>query len=196
MRLPFGEILLRTKGGPFIEEKAFDLSIFKKTQALQKKYRITYDPESPLDTTGDLADRVYQAGRELFLDLGTYCTTTRRTVRVTEPELQAEMDACPSEVELGQGDNRVLMAHRDVEGIQDPIVIAGIQTAPFSDEEMMFTIYKGCALDRCVDGIWGESCWISTANTRSSPMRPLRSISTEKPLKSSGGPSRPRADPV
>ena len=36
MRLPFGEILLRTKEGPFIEEKAFDLSIFKKTQELQK----------------------------------------------------------------------------------------------------------------------------------------------------------------
>jgi len=45
--------------------------------------------------------------------------------------------------------------HRNVEGDQEPIVIAGIQTIPFSDEEMMFKITQGCAMDRCVDGIWG-----------------------------------------
>jgi len=155
MRLPFGEILLRTKEGPFIEEKAFDLSIFKKTQTLQKKYSIKYDPGEPIDLKGDLADRVYQAGVELYLDIGTYCPNTRRTVKVTQQELLSEIDACPREIELGQGDDRVKMAHRDVEGDQEAIVIAGIQTAPFSDEEMMFKIYKGCATDRCVDGIWG-----------------------------------------
>jgi methylamine--corrinoid protein Co-methyltransferase len=72
MRLSLWEILLRTKQGPIVEEKQFDLSIFKKVQELQKKYDIRYDPEKPLDVDGDLADRVYQAGIELFLDLGTY----------------------------------------------------------------------------------------------------------------------------
>ena len=138
-----------------MEEKQFDLSIFKKTQELQKKYGIRYDPEKPVDTEGDLADRVYQAGLELFLDIGTYCTTTRRVIKVTEQELRSEIDACPGEVELGQGDDRVRMVHRDVEGDQEPVVIAGVQTAPFSDEEMMFKISKGCAMDPCIDGIWG-----------------------------------------
>ncbi len=155
MRVPFEEILLRTKEGPIIEEKSFDMSLFKKTQALQKKYDITYDPEKPLDTTGALADRVYEAGAELFLDLGTYCTTTRRAVKISETELTAEIEACPVAIELGQGEDRVRMVHRDVEGTQEAVVVAGIQTAPFSNEEMMYTIYKGCAMDRCVDGIWG-----------------------------------------
>ncbi|MBN2128327.1 MAG: monomethylamine:corrinoid methyltransferase, partial [Sedimentisphaerales bacterium] len=70
-------------------------------------------------------------------------------------ELDEEMAAAPDSIELGQGQDRVTMAHRDVEGSQDAIVVAGNQTAPFSDEEMMHTIYKGCAMDRCVDGIWG-----------------------------------------
>lgn len=155
MTVPFWEILKRSKQGPIIEEKQFDLSIFKKTQELQKKYGIKYDPEKPLDVEGDLADRVYHAGLELFLEIGTYCTTTKRVIRVTGEELKSEIEACPETISLGQGKDRVEMKHRDVEGNQEPIVVAGIQTAPFSDEEMMFKISEGCAMDRCIDGIWG-----------------------------------------
>lgn len=155
MRLSLWEILLRTKEGPIIEEKQFDLSIFKKVQALQQKYDIKYDSEKPLDVDGNLADRVFQAGIEFFLDIGTYCTTTRRVIKLTEPELQAEIASCPDELELGEGTDKVKMLHRDVEGNQEPIVVAGIQTTPFSDDEMMFRITKGCAMDRCIDGIWG-----------------------------------------
>jgi methylamine--corrinoid protein Co-methyltransferase len=155
MRVPLWEILSRSKEGPIVEEKQFDLSIFKKTQELQKKYDIKYDPEKPVDTNGDLADRVYQAGVELFLYIGTYCSTTKRIIKVTEKELRSEIDSLPPEVVLGQGEDRVKMVHRDVEGNQEPIVIAGVQTAPFSDEEMMFKILMGCAMNRCIDGIWG-----------------------------------------
>jgi len=155
MRLSLWEILLRTKEGPIIEEKQFDLSIFKKIQELQQKYDIKYDPEKPLDVDGDLADRVFQAGVAFFLNIGTYCITTRRVIKLTEPELQTEIASCPDELELGQGTDKVKMLHRDVEGNQEPVVVAGIQTAPFSDEEMMFKITKGCAMDYCIDGIWG-----------------------------------------
>ena len=81
--------------------------------------------------------------------------TTKRVISVTEKELISEIESCPPVVSLGQGEDRVEMRHRDVEGSQEPIVVAGIQTAPFSNEEMMFKISKGCAMDRCVDGIWG-----------------------------------------
>jgi len=155
MKTSFQEIVLRSKEGPIVEEKEFDLSLFKITQELQKKFHITYDPEHPVDTTGEMADRVFQAGIELFLNLGTYCTTTRRVIKVSENELSADLAACPESIELGQGEDRVRMVHRDVEGTQEPVVVAGIQTAPFSNEEMMYKIYKGCAMDRCVEGIWG-----------------------------------------
>jgi methylamine--corrinoid protein Co-methyltransferase len=151
----FHEILLRSKEGPLVEEKEFDMSLFKKTQELQKKYDIRYDPEKPLDLDGTTADRLFQAGVELYLDQGTYCSTTHRVIRVSEEELFDAIAACPEEIELGEGDDRVRMVHREVEGDQPPIVVAGIQTTPFSDEQMMFTIYQGCAGDACVDGIWG-----------------------------------------
>lgn len=155
MMTSFHEILLRSKEGPLVEEKEFDMSLFNKTQELQKKYDIRYDPEKPLDLDGTTADRLFQAGVELYLDQGTYCSTTHRVIRVSEEELFDAIAACPEEIELGEGDDRVRMVHREVEGDQPTIVVAGIQTTPFSDEQMMFTIYQGCAGDRCVDGIWG-----------------------------------------
>jgi methylamine---corrinoid protein Co-methyltransferase len=155
MTLPFWEILNRSKEGPIVEEKQFDLALFKKTQELQKKHGIKYEPAKPLDLEGHLADRIYQAGVELFLDLGTFCTTTKRVIKITEKELMAEIRSRPEAVAMGQGQDRVQMVHREVEGEQEPIVIAGIQTAPFSNEEMMFKISRGCAQDRCVDGLWG-----------------------------------------
>jgi methylamine--corrinoid protein Co-methyltransferase len=49
-----------------------------------------------------------------------------------------------------------VMAHRGVEDHEtEPIVCAGIQTAPYSDEETQLLVYELCARDRCVDGIWG-----------------------------------------
>ena len=155
MPLSLPEILRRSKDGPIIEEKDFDMSIFKKTQELQKKYQIKYDPENPLDIDGDLADRVFQAGVELFLSVGTYCIPPKRVIRITEDELKAEIERCPDKIILGQGKDQVAMQHRKPESEIEPIVIAGLQTLPYSDEEMMFKIYKLCAEDRCVDGIWG-----------------------------------------
>jgi len=155
MALSLWEILIRSKGGPIIEEKQYDLALFKKTQELQKKYGIKYDPNKPVDVEGAMADQIYWAGTELFLELGTYCTTTKRVIKVSEKELKEEIRSRPEALELGQGRDRVKMGYREVEGRQEPIVIAGIQTIPFSDEEMMFKISKGCAMDRCVDGIWG-----------------------------------------
>lgn len=155
MGLTLSEILLRSKEGPIVEEKQFDLSIFKKTQELKKKYEITYNPDKILDLTGSIADRVFQAGRELFIDIGAYCTTTRRAIKLTEKELDDSVADSPAEIELGEGKDKVKMVHRSVEGTEDPLVIAGLQTTPFSDEKMMFTIYRLCAEDRCVDGIWG-----------------------------------------
>ena len=155
MGLTLFDILQRSKKGPIIEEKQFDMSIFKKTQDLQKKYNIKYDPENPLDKTGEMADRVYQAGRELFLDIGAYSTTTRRAIKVTEKELDDEIAACPRSnsngAGSGQGQDGSSFCGRD----EYPVVIAGIQTTPYSDETMMHTIYRLCAEERSVDGIWG-----------------------------------------
>ena len=142
--LLFHEILLRSKQGPLVEEKEFDMSLFRKTQELQKKYDLHYDPEKPLDLDGTMADRLFQAGVRAVPrpgDLLQHHPSGHQGQRSRSSSTAIE--ACPEAMELGEGADRVRMVHREVEGDQEPVVVAGIQTAPFSDEEMMFTIYRG-----------------------------------------------------
>lgn len=136
-------------------EQDFDMSLFKAAEKLRKEMDIRYDPQNPVPQDDALADRVFQAGLALYLETGTYCVDTGRVVRFTKQEIEAAIAAAPTRVVLGQGADAVELVHRDVEGRQEPIVCAGVQTALFSDDDMAFRIYKGCAEDRCVDGIWG-----------------------------------------
>jgi len=149
------DVIERSRNGDKIIEKDFDMSIFKKVQELNKEYKIRYDPLTPIPADDDMADRLYEAGFRLYLELGSYCTNTGRVIKFTEEEINDALAAAPSELTLGEGQDAVKMVHRDVEGEQEPIICAGVQTALFSNREMMFKIYKGCAKDRCVDGIWG-----------------------------------------
>ena len=149
------DILDRSKSGEKITEKDFDMSIFRKVQALSKKYKVKYEPSTPIPSDDQMTDELFQAGLELYLDLGSYCTNTGRVIKFSEQEVKEALEAAPRELIMGEGNDAVKMVHRDVEGDQEPIVCAGIQTAYYIDKEMMFKIYKGCAEDKCVDGIWG-----------------------------------------
>lgn len=150
------DVIDRTRHGERMEEKQFDLSIFKRLQPIIREYGIRYDPENPICTDDAMIDAVFEAAVRFYLEQGTYCMNTGRVIKFSERELKDALAAAPSSLTLGEGADRVVMAHRGVEDPDtEPIVCAGIQTAPYSDEETQSTVYELCARDRCVDGIWG-----------------------------------------
>jgi len=153
--LTIWDVIERARTGDKIPESEFDMSIFRAVEKIRKDYDIKYDPKTPIPSDDQMADAVYEAGFRLYLEVGSYCVDTGRVIKFTKEEVQEALDNAPSELILGEGQDAVKMVHRQVEGPEEPIVAAGIQTAYFSDKEMMFRIYKGCAEDRCVDGIWG-----------------------------------------
>ena len=64
------ELYRRATSGEICAEKDFDLRRFiPAVRRLVKKYGIAYDPATPVPADDDLADRLWEAGRELFLDL-------------------------------------------------------------------------------------------------------------------------------
>ena len=80
----FMEIIDRALKGPFYSEKDFDLKVFvPKLREVIKKYEIKYDPENPVPSDNDLADRVFKAGMEFYANVGTYCVDTSRIIRFT-----------------------------------------------------------------------------------------------------------------
>ncbi len=150
------DVIDRCRNGEKVEEKQFDLGIFKRLQPLIKEYGIKYDPQNPICMDDRLIDAVFEAAVRFYLDQGSYCMNTGRVVKFSEEELRQALDAAPSVLYLGEGADRVAMAARGVaDEATEPIVCAGIQTAPYSDEETQSLVYELCARDRCVDGIWG-----------------------------------------
>ena len=81
-------VLDKAETGPIVEEREFDIEYIQKPiQALIKKYDVKWDQDVFLTHDDDLADRVYQAGYELALNTGVYCTSTKRRMVWTKAEL-------------------------------------------------------------------------------------------------------------
>ncbi len=156
MALTLWDIVHRCRTGEKVEEKQFDLGIFKRLQPLVKEYGIKYDRDNPVSTDDKMIDAVFQAAVRFYLEQGSYCMNTGRVVKVSAEELKEALEAAPSVLYLGDGADRVAMEARGVaDASKEPIVCAGIQTAPYSDEDTQSLVYEMCARDRCVDGIWG-----------------------------------------
>jgi methylamine--corrinoid protein Co-methyltransferase len=136
-------------------EDDFDMSLFRSAERLRNEFSITYDRDNPVPSDDDLNDRVFQAGMQLYLETGTYCVDSGRTIKFTDREIEEALASAPSSVTFGGGKDAREVVHRGVESSIEPIICAGVQTAVFSNDEMAFKIYKGCAEYRCVDGIWG-----------------------------------------
>ena len=66
------EIFQRSRSGQYMKEVEFDLSLARRTQELVKEYNITFDPNNVCPADDDMADRVFQAGLQLFVDVGAY----------------------------------------------------------------------------------------------------------------------------
>ena len=76
------EMMERSKTGRHIEEDDFLPKLFTPTlKKLIKKYEIKYDPATPVPADDEMADRIWQAGWDLFREVGYYNTDTHRIIR-------------------------------------------------------------------------------------------------------------------
>jgi methylamine--corrinoid protein Co-methyltransferase len=130
----FLEVIKRAESGEMIKEVDYDKKLGKKTLALMKEYEIRYDPNSVISTDDGLADRVYQAAVDLFLDLGVYCTDTQRVIRFTREELEWALENVPREVQYGRGEETVAVFPRKVEDRRDPICFFSAVGTPVTEE--------------------------------------------------------------
>lgn len=82
-----------------------------------EKYDIKYDPDTPLPVDDALADRVFEAAFEFFLDVGIYVPATSRNVKFTRDEVEQAMREIPAEVWFGEGaEKKVMKARRPDDG--------------------------------------------------------------------------------
>ena len=60
----------------------------------------------------DMADAIFEAGKELLLEVGLYCKDTKRIVKFTQEEIEEAIVTAKHEVTLGQGRQAVTLSPR------------------------------------------------------------------------------------
>lgn len=148
----------KARTGARVLEKDWDQKIVPRTlKQIAKKYNLlgTCDPNNPVNTDGELADRFFQAGWEAALALGFYCPDTETVIKVTEDELKREFAKAPASFTFGQGpEAKLVQARRPSDGI------APVFTAPLSiqmDEELYIPLVEGIVSCKLVDMQEGPS---------------------------------------
>ncbi len=144
------EIVERSENGPFIKESDYDLTLAKMVKALVKKYALKFDPQVLVPDDDEMADRLYQAGLELFLEMGVYNQSTERRILFSREEVQAAVGTAPKAITVGTGKDTIVMHHLEVEGNQPCVVHSGPTGTPTS-ETYHPLILQACAQEPLVD---------------------------------------------
>lgn len=145
------EILERARTGPFCEDDAFTMERFlPKMQQVIEKYGIRYDPATPIPSDDGLADAVWQAGLEFFLDVGVLCVDTHRILTFNEGELREALYLIPGEYLVGLGKDARVLKRRQVEDPSAPFVIFSPDIS--CDEELFLPMCIAYLREPLADG--------------------------------------------
>jgi methylamine--corrinoid protein Co-methyltransferase len=127
------EIHQRSRTGRFMKEVEFDLLLARRTNELLKEYNIKFDPNVVVPADDDLADRVFQAGLQLLVDVGSYHLDTQRVIKFSRAEILEALRLAPDTLYLGEGKDMVIARHRGIEDPTPPLNLTGPAGQPCSE---------------------------------------------------------------
>jgi methylamine--corrinoid protein Co-methyltransferase len=151
----FWEILDRAcNSGPETEVRDFDMKIFREAQRLVEEHGIEYDSDVYVPCDDSLADDVWEAGFELFTELGVYCMNSRRVIGFEEDEVRTALREVRGEVEIGEGGERRLVKRRGIEGESPPVIVGGVIESDITEGESFVKLYQAIAQEPLIDGLY------------------------------------------
>jgi len=172
------EIVKRSESGPFMKESDFDMAIVKRVPELVQKYGLKYDPNVLVPSDDDMATRLYQAGMDLFLEMGAYNMNTQRRILFSRDEVEEAVALAPKDFVVGTGKDAKVMRHRGVESDIPCIIHSGPTGTPCSEQFHPF-ILESCAQEPLVDCLGAGS--VSTyMGERTIPGTPLEILGVQR----------------
>lgn len=147
----FQEIAKRSETGKLTESKDFLMkAVAANAMKLSKEYDITWDGKTFINLDDDMADRCFQAGKELFINTGLYGMNTNRVIQFTESEVNDALRFTRAQVSMGQGKDQVCIHHRQVEDERKPFIFCG----PFNanvHEDMFVKLNEVFSQEKIID---------------------------------------------
>jgi methylamine--corrinoid protein Co-methyltransferase len=132
--IQFWDIIERAEQGKSLDVNDWDRQVGKVAAEVVARFDLKYDPENPVPADDGLADRMYEAGIELFTRLGIYCIDTGKVLQFSRQEVLEALENAPDHVVYGSGHNTVDIPHRTVEDPRDPIVNFSPVGTPVTEE--------------------------------------------------------------
>ena len=121
------EIAERAMIGPRMDDMAWNMSLFRKSEELKAKYAIPEPDVGELFCYDEaLADRAFNAAVELLASLGLYCISNGRIVELSEEEVLDAVRGLPSELNVGEGRDMRTFFKRRVEDTRTPRIVGGL----------------------------------------------------------------------
>jgi len=175
--ISFLDVLDRAANGPIVSVKDYDMKRFiPKVQEMVKKYKIKCDPKNPCPWDDDLADRVYQAAMDLYIDVGTYCTDTGRVIQFTRDEVEQAAYECPKEAYFGEGPDRVVFRGRKPDSPEIPHCHVGSGTDTTEEVALKMVEAYGRITKAKTVSIPSVTCVSHLKTSNGSPLETLAGI--------------------
>jgi methylamine--corrinoid protein Co-methyltransferase len=152
--LSFTTVVDRALYGPICSERDFDLEfLVPSLRRVVDKHGIKYDPQNPVPSDDDLADRVWAAAMEFLCETGVYCLDTERRILFTREEIESAIETGPRGRVFGEGKDTRVMPRRFPEDETPPWCSGGGGACPVSSDWIFLNIVKGYAEAPLSDGI-------------------------------------------
>lgn len=140
------DVMEKALNGKPMSETDYQLRVFApKVQEKVKEHKIKFDPSNPIPNDNSLADDVFEAGLELLIDVGAYCTTSGRVISYTEAEIKNALRTAPSKVHFGEGRDRKALVNRKVGDKTPPWCLLGAGGGACSSDSSFLTLVEGYA---------------------------------------------------
>ena len=116
-----------------MDEKSWNLGLFKKMESLKKEYRLAHPKEPTVfNLDEEMADRAFEAAVDFLASTGVYCSSTQRVITLSQNEIRQAIREAPSEITVGEGRDSRVIRKREIRDHRPPNVVGGSH-APYPE---------------------------------------------------------------
>ena len=130
------EVAERAQKEPKMEEKEWNMGMFRKMQELTEKHGLKVEEcEKFYEVDNAYADQLFDAALEYLSVMGVYCINTNRAIQFTEEEVKEACREAPSQITVGRDRDVRTIRQREVEDLNPRNIVVGGHSA--WNEELM-----------------------------------------------------------
>ncbi len=124
------EVAERAQNGPKMDEKEWNMGMFRKMQELSEKYGLKVgEHERFYDVDNAYADQLFDAAVGYLSERGVYCINTNRAIQFTEEEVREACKEAPSQITVGTEKDARTLAKREIEDPRPRNIVVGGHSA-------------------------------------------------------------------